>query len=170
MIPMKKEVVFAIALGAIVGLVITFGIYTANKALQQRREETTTTQVQDTKGSSENEPSAMRIYAPEDGSLVDKDTLQISGVTFPNATLAIYVNDALYIATADAKGNFSAELKLDAGSNVITSIATAPDGTQERDARLVVFSTANLDDGTTATNSAKPKATPTPTPKPGSTQ
>ena len=34
--PMRKEIVIAICVGFVIGLIITFGIYTANRALKQK--------------------------------------------------------------------------------------------------------------------------------------
>lgn len=162
---MKKEVLIAVVLGIIVGLVITFGMYTANTALQRKAQQTKdaaipsptpTTESQDTQRSS------IIMYGPEDNMLTDKDKVQLSGSTVANATVIIFVNDKETITSADAKGNFSAELSLTGGSNMITTISIDSNGKQDQDQRTVVFSTASLDDAPTASAAASPKPSTSP--------
>lgn len=156
---MKKEVVLAVILGIIFGLVITFGIYTANKALRNRQQNTTEN-TQDQPSSSASATQVTQIIAPEDGEIVSANTVRLTGTTFPNADVVIFVEDVDYVTTSDTTGNFSAELTLTGGSNVITTTVTSKDGKQETDQRVVVFSTANLDE--VASASARPSLTPTP--------
>lgn len=166
---MKKEVLVAVVLGVIVGLVITFGIYTANTALQRRSRQINATPsptptVENTKQSS------IIIYSPEHDTLTDKDTIQLSGLTTPNAVVVIFVNDTSLVTTADPKGNFSADLSLVGGSNVITVVATDETGKQNREQRSVVYSTANLDEtSASATASAAPSPKPSVKPSPSPT-
>ena len=156
---MKKEVLIAVVLGIIVGLVITFGMYTANTALQRKAQQTKDAVPIPTPSSAtlDAQHSSIIMYGPEDNMLTDKDKVRLSGSTSPNATLVIFVNDKEVIAVADGKGNFSAELSLVGGSNVITTISTDTNGKQDQDQRSVVFSTASLDDAPSASVSATPK-------------
>jgi hypothetical protein len=161
---MKKEVLIAVVLGIIVGLVITFGMYTANTALQRKAQQikdasptpTPTSELQNGQNSS------IIVYGPEDNMLTDKDKVQLSGSTDPNAIVVIFVNDKETITTADGKGNFSAELSLVGGSNIITTIATDTNGKQNQDQRAVVFSTASLDDSPQASMAATPNPSASP--------
>lgn len=166
---MKKEVLIAVVLGIIVGLVITFGMYTANTALQRKAQQIkdATPTPTPTSTSQNGQYSSIIIYGPEDNLLTDKDKVQLSGSTDPNATVVIFVNDKETITSADGKGNFSAELSLVGGSNIITTIATDLSGKQNQDQRTVVFSTASLDDSPQASMAAtpKPSASPTTAPK-----
>lgn len=157
---MKKEVVLAIVLGIIFGLVITFGIYTANKALRDRQQNSTEN-AQDEQ-TTDTATQVTQIIAPEDGAIIAQDTVRLTGTTFPNADVIILVGEDSYATTSDGTGNFSAELELIGGSNVITTVITNPEGRQERDERIVVYSTADLDE--IASASARPSLTPTPSP------
>ncbi|MEK7458265.1 MAG: Ig-like domain-containing protein [Patescibacteria group bacterium] len=164
---MKKEVLVAVVLGVIVGLIITFGIYTANTALQRRARQTNATP-SPTPTAENAKQSSIIIYSPENDMMTDKDTIQLSGLTTPNAIVVIFVNDKPVVTTADSKGNFSADLSLVGGSNVITIVATDEIGKQSQEQRSVVYSTANLDESSaSATTSASllPKLLPSPTPK-----
>lgn len=164
---MKKEVLAAVALGVIVGLIITFGIYTANTALQRRSRQINATP-SPTPNAENAKQSSIIIYSPENDTMTDKDTIQLSGLTTPNAIVVIFVNDKPVVTTADPKGNFSADLSLVGGSNVITIVATNETGKQSQEQRSVVYSTANLDETplqSTASASPLPKPLPSPTPK-----
>lgn len=162
---MKKEVVLAVVLGLVVGLIITFGIYTANRALQQRREKQNTKQTE-TPPPAPEQQSSIRIFAPEDGTIVDTDTVRLSGTTLPNADIVIFLNtENEIVTTADTTGNFSVDLTVTGGSNVIETVVTNAQGQQERDVRTVVYSTANLEEPSpTATASGK-LTKPSPSPK-----
>ncbi|HZZ98743.1 MAG TPA: hypothetical protein VFG51_02310 [Candidatus Saccharimonadia bacterium] len=163
---MKKEVVLAVVLGIIFGLVITFGIYTANKALKDRQPnatENTATQ----SPTPDTATTMTHIIDPIDGAIVADGTIRLTGTTFPNADVVIFVGSVDQVTTSDATGNFSAQLSLDGGSNVITTIVTTADGKQEHDQRVVVVSTANLDDVASPSAAARittptPKASPSP--------
>lgn len=161
---MKKEVLIAVVLGIIVGLVITFGMYTANTAIQRKAQQIKDASPTPTPSSeSQNEQlSSIIIYGPEDNMLTDKDKVQLSGSTDPNATVIIFVNDKETVTLADAKGNFSVELSLVGGSNIITTIVIDANGKQNQDQRTIVFSTASLDDATSASAAASPKPSATP--------
>lgn len=164
---MKKEVLVAVVLGVIVGLIITFGIYTANTALQRRSRQINAIP-SPTPTAENSKQSSVIIYSPENDTLTDKDTIQLSGLTTPNAVVVIFVNDKPVVTTADPKGNFSADLSLVGGSNVVTIVATDENGKQSQEQRSVVYSTANLDEtSTSATPSALPlpKLLSSPTPK-----
>jgi hypothetical protein len=161
---MKKEVVIAVVLGVIVGLIITFGIYTANAALQKRARQLSATP--SPTPLTNDQKSSIILFSPEDNMLTDKDALSVSGTTTANALVVIFVNDKEHLTTADDKGNFSEEVELTGGSNILTVVATDPSGKQEQVQRTVVYSTANLDDAAvTATPAASPVPSPTAKPK-----
>lgn len=161
---MKKEVGIAIILGIIAGLIITFGIYTANTAMNRRIQQNKALPTPTVQPQEQSAPKTLILFSPEDNSLTDKDRLQISGTSARNAIVVIFVNDKETIASADEKGNFSADVELVGGSNVITIVATDALGNQEQEQRTVVFSTANLEETPASTTSAT-KASSSPSPK-----
>jgi len=166
---MKKEVLVAVVLGVIVGLIITFGIYTANTALQRKSRQINVTPLP-TPPSENAKQGSIIIYSPENDILTDKDTVQLSGLTTPNAVVVIFVNDKSTVTSADPKGNFSSDLSLAGGSNIITIVATDETGKQSWEQRSVVYSTANLDEASasatlSATPSPRPSVKPSPSPK-----
>ena len=173
---MKKEVVLAIVLGLIAGVIVTFGIYTANRALQQRAEESITeqtpaptakTEVSDQKESAESTTTELDIETPETNSISTEDTITLRGTTYPNAIIVVFVNNTDYLISANATGKFATPIKLTAGSNTIIVVSKHPDTTMQAQAqRLVVFSTVDLDKSLPATPSALSKPTASPSPSP----
>jgi len=167
---MKKEVFFAIVFGIIVGLVVMFGIYTANNALQQSTNQISTPQPTP---SALKEPSEQKtnltILSPEDNLLTDKGTVPLSGKTLAEATVIIFVNGVEHVVYADQTGSFSFEIPLEGGSNVIETIVMNKNGEQSKDTRTVVYSNADLE-APPATSSAKQVKANTKTTKEGDEQ
>lgn len=173
---MKKEVVLAIVLGLLAGVIVTFGIYTANRALQQRAEESITeqtptptaeSQTAEQKKTAEATAIDLDIETPETNSISTEDTITLRGTTFPNAMIVVFVNNNDYLISANATGKFAAPIKLTAGGNTIVVIAKHPESNAQAQAqRFVAFSTVDLDKTTSATSSATPKPSASPSPSP----
>lgn len=120
---MKKEVLIAIALGLIVGLVITVGMYRARTAVQTAIPGSTfePVQVPSTQAPTVLDATpleALRILEPNDEFLATEESLRISGTTYANIALAVLHNDKEYVTKTDSQGNFSLTIKLDNGSNI----------------------------------------------------
>ena len=169
---MKKEVVLAIILGLTAGVIVTFGVYTANRALQQRAAESST-EATPLPPSAEEEPSApqpaqksaLEIETPESNSIATEEILTTRGQTFPSALIVVMVNDTDFLGTANESGKFTIPVKLTPGSNTLVFTAQDPNSTAQEEAqRLVVFSTADLNRTSTATGSSLLKSSPTPKP------
>lgn len=149
---MKKEVFLAIAIGFALGLVITFGIWTANKSLKNAPAvakasptPATQTSVLPTPAS---QPSAqnlsLSITSPEDEALVNTDTVSLTGKTSPNALVAIMYEDEQQITQADARGEFSATIDLIAGYNNISVTAFDSEGKDTTQSVVVTYTTAKI--------------------------
>ena len=149
---MKKEVIIAIAVGFGLGLVITFGIWTAQKSLKKINSPVllptpspvsqavspspTTTAIAN---------SSLTITSPEDESLVNTGTINIVGKATPKAVVAVTFEDGQNIVTADDSGNFSLGVDLIGGYNTIVITALDPaTGTESSQTLLVTYSTAKL--------------------------
>lgn len=170
---MKKEVVLAIILGLTAGVIVTFGVYTANRALQQRAAESSTEATPLPPTADEEQPttlqpspkSALEIETPENNSIATEEILTTRGQTFPSALIVVMVNDTDFLGTANESGKFTIPVKLTPGSNTLVFTAQDPNSlAQEEAQRLVVFSTADLNKGSTATGSSLLKSSPTPKP------
>jgi len=136
MAAMRKEVIFAVLAGGLLGLVIAFGVWRANSALkpsngnQQQVEKTPEPQ-----GNLE-----LSIVKPDNLTVVIEDSLTLSGSTVPGAWIAISAEEKEYIIQADNKGSFSQEVGLIGGLNEIKVFSFDPnDGAREKSI-LVVYS------------------------------
>lgn len=160
---MKKEVVLAITIGFGLGLIITYGVWLANKSLKdlpkttleqlsptpaQTTETTTTiTPTLSTNTSATPKPtnsSLVKITAPEDEWLADKDSTTVKGTAPANSTVTITYEDSEAIVVADASGNFSATIPLSGGYNLITATAFDTLGNSSSATITVTYTTSKI--------------------------
>jgi len=145
---MKKEILIAIIIGFVLGLVITFGIWTANKSL---KEGTNTQLSQITENKTNITPSPqveeklpLTLISPENNALVNQEKLEIVGKTSPKAVVAIVYEEGEKIIEADEKGDFTMEITLVGGSNKINVSAFDSQGNEASKSLNLVFSTAEI--------------------------
>jgi len=145
---MRKEVFIAIAIGFALGLVITFGIWTANKALKEtapKKEETALPkQVTEEQLPTPTPQSLLVITSPEDNSISSKEKIEVSGKTTSEATVVILYQEGEKIIEANSEGIFSSEITLVGGSNEITVSTYDDQGNEISKTITVVYSTAEL--------------------------
>lgn len=133
---MRKEVLLAIVVGALLGLVVAFGIWRANQAFTpQENNSTPQPQVQ------EEQQEGLTITEPEDGVIVAEETITIKGRAAPLASIVILTNLNEIILQAGEDGNFEQEVELEGGANEITLIAYDNQGNKEEKTLTIVFST-----------------------------
>ena len=180
---MKKEILFAVGIGLVVGLIITFGMYRARQAMTNSstiNDQLTRDLTSPSASTNTNGKDAFLVSEPQDESLVIDPNIRVSGQAFPNAAIVILTQDGETVGSADTKGNFSLPLTLQPGGNILTIRALSDTREPLQVMRTVVFSTADLTQNaspsatpkptTTPKPSNTPKATPKPTAKPGVTQ
>lgn len=159
---MKKEVVLAIVIGFGLGLIITYGIWLANKSLKtisptdatptpEISESTLpTTQPEITQSPSpkltptQSNGVNLNITSPQDELLSESAKITVKGTTNPSAIVAIAYEGGQQLVSADASGNFSAEVALDGGYNLITVTATDKQGNSTSQTLTVTYTTAKL--------------------------
>jgi len=142
---MRKEVLIAIIIGFGLGLVITFGIWTANKALKENAP-TTTAEPEISEETPSPVPAVeLIITSPEDNTISETETIEVSGQTSAGAIIAIVYPEGEKILEADEKGNFTSEISLVGGDNLIEISAFNRQGDQTKKTITVVYSTAKLD-------------------------
>jgi len=162
---MKKEVVLAITIGFGLGLIITYGVWLANKSLKdlpkstleqlsptpsQTTETTTTTTITPTPSTNTSatpkptNSSLVKITAPEDEWLADKDSTTVKGTAPANSTVTITYEDSETIVVADASGNFSANIPLSGGYNLITATAFDTLGNSSSATITVTYTTSKI--------------------------
>ncbi len=146
---MKKEILIAIVIGFVLGLVITFGIWTANKSLQQNNK-TQKTEVSETQpivtetSPTEEGQIPLTISSPADNSLVDQEEIEIVGKTKAGATVVILYEEGEEVFQADEQGEFSQEITLVGGANEIKITAFDEEGNEANKILNLVYSTAEI--------------------------
>ena len=150
---MKKEVLVAIGVGFGLGLVITFGIWTANKSLKQLGTPKIAASPLPALSSPFPTPNSdtpkvtsdLTISSPENEALVNKSSLSVTGKFLPNSAVAITFEDDETIVETDATGNFSADIVLIGGYNtiVVTGIDLTT-GVESTQTLVVTYTTAKI--------------------------
>jgi len=147
---MKKEVLIAIVIGFILGLLITFGIWAANKSLKELKEGTQKPQevvLEITPTPTPTLPEekiSLTITSPEDNSINSQEKIEIVGETTPEAVVTILYQEGEKILEADENGAFSTEITLVGGANEIQITAYNSQGNEARKTLNVVYSTAEI--------------------------
>lgn len=149
---MKREVILAIVIGFGLGLVITLGIWVANKSLknlpqtaQPTPESTLTPNASPTTTQSPTGTLSLSISAPEDESLASTNKTTLSGKTAAGAAVTVTYEGGQTILTADAtSGEFTFEAPLIAGYNVITVTALDATGQSATQTLTVTYTTAKI--------------------------
>jgi len=140
---MRKEIIFAIIIGLLLGVMVTFGIYTANRALKKKSQpETTITTTTPTPSPTPLAPEiALKLTEPEDNRLLTIPEATVSGKTSEEAIVAILAENSEYFAQADEEGLFSEEITLIKGANNIKIVATDMLGNQAEEELTLVYTT-----------------------------
>jgi hypothetical protein len=140
---MRKEIIIAIILGLAVGLSITYVFY------QSQDEEQT--QVENVQLETTPEPSItdelstnLSVLSPEDESITDQEEIKVAGNTFANAFVVILVNNQEYITQTDETGNFSTDVTLETGSNILQVNSISEDGVKAKKEVTTIYTTQEL--------------------------
>ncbi|MDP1743413.1 MAG: hypothetical protein Q8L51_01355 [Candidatus Amesbacteria bacterium] len=145
---MKKEVLLAIGVGFGLGLLITFGIWTANKSLKKVAvvmPTPTPLVVSATPVPSPVPSSTLTITAPEDESLVATNTINVTGKAQPKSIISITFEEGEMLTEADASGNFTIGVDLIGGYNTLFVTAIDPvTGVESTKTLIVTYSTAKI--------------------------
>lgn len=142
---MRKEVLIAIIIGFGLGLVITFGIWTANRALRVSapQEEAAPKEGEEVAPAPTLEFSLI-LTSPEDNSISSEEKIEVGGSTAPGAIVVILYQEGEKILEADEEGKFSTEILLAAGANEIKISAYDQEGNEAEKILTVVYSTAEI--------------------------
>jgi len=142
---MKKEVLIAIVIGFGLGLVIAFGIWSANKALKQPVSETAPEQqVLPSPTPTLSIELFLIVNSPEDNTISEKETIIVSGQTITDTIVVLLYNQGEKILETDENGEFNTEIPLAGGVNEIKVAAYDQDGNQVEKILSVVYSTAQI--------------------------
>jgi len=143
---MKKEILIAIFIGFILGLIITFGIWTANKSLKDNQEEASQTEdVSVLQLEEESKESlSLEITEPINNSISNEEEITIKGTTSPSAIVTIIYQEGEKILEADKEGNFEAEISLVGGTNEIEISTYDEEDNKVIKILNIIYSTAKI--------------------------
>jgi hypothetical protein len=142
----KKEVLIAIIIGFGLGLVITFGIWSANRALKQPTEETSIEEpLAATPTPEAQEPLSLNITSPQENDFINEEKTTVSGETISGAIVVVLYDEGEKILQADSEGQFETEIPLQGGVNEIKITAYNQNGNQVEKILTVVYSTAEIE-------------------------
>lgn len=137
---MKKEVLLAIIIGLIFGLVITFGIYQANRyAMPSKQAEAAPTPTP-----TPNETTSLvSLISPSDGDIFSVDVATISGTVQEGVFLTLLAEgQEFFVGSKD--NHFSVEIDLITGANLVQIIALTAEGQRQEIKLNLVYTTAKL--------------------------
>lgn len=122
---MKKEVIIAVIAGLVLGLVITMGIYTANRSLNAQRAKKLQ---QNSPGPSPTpvaNAKSVSITSWQNFDLTDSADANIAGIAWPGAVVALLTDTGSQMLQADSEGIFSFNIRLIKGFNELSLIASS---------------------------------------------
>jgi len=151
---MKKEVFLAITIGFILGLIITFGIYTANQSLKNipsgSQPSPTSEPAQADAATATPAPTlkpgdfSLTITEPVDEALLTQNSVTLKGKTAASAVVSILSETGQTQTVANASGDFSAAVSLEGGFNRIVVTAHNKDGKSATQSLMVTYTTAQI--------------------------
>jgi hypothetical protein len=142
---MKKEVLLAVTVGFVLGLLITFGIWTANKNLVTKSPQPTPTppvSISPTPDPVSN--MTLVITSPENEFLSAAASITVTGKTKANSPVSIFSEKNQKIIISDSAGAFSSEVDLEGGYNQIKVIVTDQSGNSISKDLLVTYTTSKI--------------------------
>ncbi|AKM79139.1 MAG: hypothetical protein UX85_C0003G0064 [Candidatus Beckwithbacteria bacterium GW2011_GWB1_47_15] len=142
---MKKEVLIAVVSGLILGLIITFGIYTANKSLEQQKLKQSQGEISVTPPpSSDLSQKTLTITSHQTNDLVNQSDITLSGIAWPGAIIAVISETDQVLLQADEEGIFATDVTLIKGFNELTIVASDETNTTQTQNLIITYSTTEL--------------------------
>jgi len=140
---MRKELLIAIVVGLLFGLIIGFGIWRANSAIKKDQIATESTGVYEEKtddapGQEPATAADLVVSSPQEYDVITQNPAVISGLTSANTDVIISTESKDYIVTSKSGGDFSAEIQLSPGLNQI--LITSLENAQEQKILNLVYS------------------------------
>ena len=139
---MKKELLWAIITGFGLGLIITWGIISAKRAVKPAPPEKVVNEI--IAPTPTIPPVLLKIDSPQNESIVDQDVIVLNGKSNPGAILTIFTQEDELIIEADQKGNFETNIELIGGANEINIFAFDEEGNEASASVTLVYSTAEI--------------------------
>ncbi|MBT4124596.1 MAG: hypothetical protein HN981_01645 [Candidatus Pacebacteria bacterium] len=151
---MKKETIIAILVGLSLGLFITYGVYQAKTSISPESDKDQ--EILSLTPAPENEFSGeLVLNSPENEIIQEDSSISVSGTTLPNSFVVIFVDNKETITSSDESGNFSIEISLENGLNIITITVLDENGRSISTERTVIVSDDPLVSASEASDSAE---------------
>lgn len=136
---MRKEVLWAIVAGVILGLIVAFGVYRINSSISPKNHNGS--EPSPTPASNIGEFKVV-LDKPENDDVVTGSTVTVSGLTHGASWVTLSGESGDYTIQADSSGAFSQDVDLIPGVNQIKVTAFEASGAQSATEVLVVYSSS----------------------------
>jgi hypothetical protein len=133
---MRKELLYAILAGGVLGLVIAFGIWRVNSSISTSNK----TVVQVSPTPSVQNGFAVTISKLQNNDVITENPIIVTGLTKGSSMMAVSTSDKDSLIDANAEGVFEKEMTLSGGLNRITFTAIDETGNQAEAKLNLVFS------------------------------
>jgi hypothetical protein len=161
---MRKEVIWAIIAGIVLGLIVTFGVYRINSTITGNKSREAKTATPTPKPATTGEFKIV-LDKPSDNDVVTEDVVTVSGLTKASSWITVSAEDGDYIIQSDGSGVFSQDVDLIPGINQIKITAFESAGAKSATEVLVVYSSSfqvrTLSTDSPATGSSSSEASKT---------
>ena len=142
---MKKEVILAITIGFIIGLVLTFFVYRSQLGRNAGSEILSPLANSEVLNKTSPVPEkSLKIISPIDQSISQEGKTTIAGSNSPLSWILIMGEKGEKVVQSDEKGSFETDLLLVSGENEIIITAIKPDGTQISKTLTLVYSLVEI--------------------------
>lgn len=156
---MIKELILAIILGAVLGFGVTGGYFALNKNNRQTPNNQPTptlniTNQNDTEdmispvptvlASNDSDSSALIIDSPNDEDIVSNSKITVKGTAPKDSILIIQTPIKTYTLKVASTGNFTEDIDIESGANIIHFTSVDSSGNQIDKEILVTYSTAKI--------------------------
>lgn len=143
---MRKEIFIAVLIGLGLGLIVTYGVYTANNAISNKNTTKPQTTTIPTPTPIPVQKLQISVATPEDNIVVTEPEIIISGLTRTNVIVAIILDNNQYLVESGNDGSFSKEIELEKGTNTIKVSASDTNQISQTKTLHIVYSTELEDD------------------------
>lgn len=142
---MQKEVLLAVVVGFVVGILLTFGIWQANQAIRKSTlvSPALTEEIESSPAPLTTKPR-LTIISPSNELLTSETKVSLKGSFSSDSQIAIIFEGSEKIVETDGDGNFETEIELVAGENLIQIIGINNDDEEDRETLMIVHSTAEI--------------------------
>ncbi len=139
---MRKEIIVAVIMGLILGMVIAYGIYRTNQTIDNKIENTNTNNglSSPSEDTSINNEVKLTVIEPENLDGIIENPITLSGLTQQNSYVVVSSENDDVVLKSDTKGGFSTTVNLLGGINQILVKSPNPDKLSDGHIITLVYS------------------------------